>query len=138
MGYEVTIFALTTIYLIGISIRDIRWREISNLAPVVLIMASPFLTIMPITERLIGLAAVFIPLLAVNLFTNGFGMGDVKLCAAFGFVQGAVTEYIALAIALTAAVIVGKITNNKSLPLAPFLCGAGMAAIIFKEALLKC
>lgn len=76
--------------------------------------------------------------MAVNFLTNGFGMGDVKLCAAFGWVLGAFTEYCSLAVALTAAVVVGKITNNKLLPLAPFLSGAGMVAIIFKEVFISC
>lgn len=137
MGIELTIFTLLSIYLSGISMQDMRRREISNFAPVVLIMASPFVTEITFTERFLGLLAVFVPLLAVNLFTNGFGMGDVKLCAAFGFALGAITEFIALALALTAAVIVGRITKNNTLPLAPFLCSAGMATI-FMEVIFKC
>ena len=39
-----------------------------------------------------------------------------------------------LAAALTAAVLAGKITHQKRLPLAPFLCGSGMAAILIMEA----
>ena len=40
----------------------------------------------------------------------------------------------ALAAALTAAVIAGKITHQKRLPLAPFLCGAGLVTILLMEA----
>lgn len=133
-----TVFSLVAIYLFGISRQDIRCNEISNFAPVVLILASPFISTTPTVERIIGLFGLFLPLLAVNFLTHGFGMGDVKLCAAFGWVLGAFAEYCALAIALTAAVVVGKITNNKLLPLAPFLSGAGMAAIIFREVLISC
>lgn len=129
---------LVSIYLFGISRQDICCHEISNFAPVVLILASPFISTTPTVERIIGLFGILLPLLAVNFLTNGFGMGDVKLCAAFGWVLGAFSEYCALAIALTAAVVVGKITNNKLLPLAPFLSGAGLAAIIFKEVLISC
>lgn len=142
MGYQVTVFSLVAIYLFGISRQDIRRHEISNFAPVVLILASPFISTTPTVERIVGLFGLFLPLMAVNFLTNGFGMGDVKLCAAFGWVLGAFTGYcslaVALAVALTAAVVVGKITNNKLLPLAPFLSGAGMAAIIFREVLISC
>lgn len=129
-----TVFSLVAIYLFGISRQDIRCHEISNFAPVVLVLASPFISTTPTMERIIGLFGLFLPLLAVNFLTNGFGMGDVKLCAAFGWVLGAVAEYCVL----TAAVVLGKITNTKLLPLAPFLSGAGLAAIIFKEVLISC
>ena len=43
-------------------------------------------------------------------------------------------DAIFLAAALAAAVIAGKITHNTRLPLAPFICGAGMAAVLFMEA----
>lgn len=138
MGYEVTVFSLMVIYLFGISMQDIYWRRISNFAPIILIMASPFISSTPLLERLIGLFGLLIPLIAVNLLTDGFGMGDVKLCAAFGWILGAYIEYCALAVALIGAVAVGKIRNSKSLPLAPFLSGAGMAAIIIKEVILRC
>lgn len=64
-------------------------------------------------------------------------MGDVKLSAAFGFMLGTVSEFTALALALMCAVIFGKITKCKSLPLAPFICGANMAVII-TEVCLRC
>ena len=133
-----TVFTLVAIYLLGKSRLDIRRHEISNFAPVVLILASPFISTTPTVERMVGLFGLFLPLMAVNFLTNGFGMGDVKLCAAFGWVLGAFTGYCSLAVALTVAVVVGKITNNKLLPLAPFLSGAGMAAIIFREVLISC
>ena len=138
MGTELTIFTLLCVYFFGISRQDVQRREISNCAPVVLILASPFVSTVPFPERILGLFGLLIPLAAVSIITNGFGMGDVKLCAAFGWVLGAFTEYCSLAVALTAAVVVGKITNNKLLPLAPFLSGAGMVAIIFKEVLISC
>lgn len=94
--------------LFGISRQDVQRREISNCAPVVLILSSPFISAVPITERILGLFGLLIPLAAVSIITNGFGMGDVKLCAAFGWTLGAFTAYCALAAALTAAVLAGK------------------------------
>ena len=103
MGTELTIFTLLCVYFFGISRQDVQRREISNCAPVVLILSSPFISAVPITERILGLFGLLIPLAAVSIITNGFGMGDVKLCAAFGWTLGAFTAYCALAAALTAA-----------------------------------
>ncbi len=134
MGTELTIFTLLCVYFFGISRQDVQRREISNCAPVVLILASPFVSTVPFPERILGLFGLLIPLAVVSIITNGFGMGDVKLCAAFGWTLGAFTAYCALAAALTAAVIAGKITHQKRLPLAPFLCGAGLVTILLMEA----
>ena len=137
-GYELTVFLLLSAYLFGISRRDILCHEISNFAPIILVMSSPFISSTPVLERIIGMLGVFIPLMAVNILTDGFGMGDVKLCAAFGWTLGAYKEYCSLAVALSAAIIVGKIKHSKSLPLAPFISLSGMAALLIKEVLLKC
>ena len=130
MGTELTIFTLLCVYFFGISRQDVQRREISNCAPVVLILASPFVSTVPLPESILGLFGLLIPLASVSIITNGFGMGDVKLCAAFGWTLGAFTAYCALAAALTAAVLAGKITHQKRLPLAPFLCGAGLVTIL--------
>ena len=113
MGIDHAVFTLLCVYFFGISRQDVQRREISNCAPVVLILASPFISTVPFPERILG---------------------DVKLCAAFGWTLGAFTAYCALAAALTAAVLAGKITHQKRLPLAPFLCGSGMVAILIMEA----
>ena len=134
MGIDHAVFTLLCVYFFGISRQDVQRREISNCAPVVLILASPFISTVPFPERILGLFGLLIPLAAVSIITNGFGMGDVKLCAAFGWTLGAFTAYCALAAALTAAVLAGKITHQKRLPLAPFLCGSGMVAILIMEA----
>lgn len=138
MGYELTVYVLTAIYLTGVSIQDIRRREISNAAPLVLMLASVFISSATGVQRIIGLFALLIPLAAVSIITNGFGMGDVKLCAAFGWTLGVVAAYGMLAAALFGAVILCKVTKRKSLPLAPFICGAGMAAMILKEVIPRC
>lgn len=132
MGYETAIITALTIYLFGISAQDIKYRKISNCAPIILIMSAPFICVIPFAQQIIGLAAVFLPLFAANILTDGFGMGDVKLCAAFGFITGAFAEYAALALALTTAIIIGKIKKIKSLPLAPFICTASMAVLIME------
>ncbi len=137
MGAELAVFTALVIYLTGISRTDIKTREISNFAPLVIIMSTPFLNMIPFTERLIGFFGVGLFLLAVNILTDGFGMGDVKLCAAFGFLLGAFVECIALVLALMVALICAKMKKINSLPLAPFLCSASMAALVITE-VLKC
>ena len=133
-----TVFSLVAIYLFGISRQDIRCHEISNFAPVVLVLASPFISTTPTMERIIGLFGLFLPLLAVNFLTNGFGLGVVKHKTTKNKKHKTKTKNRKQAVALTAAVVLGKITNTKLLPLAPFLSGAGLAAIIFKEVLISC
>ena len=135
MDAGLTVFVALVIYLTGISQRDIKTREISNYAPIIVMMSTPFLNVIPLSERLIGFFGVGIFLLVFNLLTNGCGMGDVKLCAAFGFLLGAPVECIALVLALIAALMCAKIKRTDSLPLAPFLCTASMAALVIMEVL---
>ena len=128
------------IYACGQSSGGMMTSELALRAPQVFAAVSPWSALkspdreVPLPERILGLFGLLIPLAAVSIITNGFGMGDVKLCAAFGWTLGAFTAYCALAAALTAAVLAGKITHQKRLPLAPYLCGAGMAAILIMEA----
>lgn len=42
----------------------------------------------PFTERLIGMAAVSVPMLLIALLFHGFGLGDVKMMAAAGMLLG--------------------------------------------------
>lgn len=55
----------------------------------------------PFADRLLGLAAVSVPMLALTLFVPGaFGGGDIKLMAASGLFLGAGTELSAFFYAL--------------------------------------
>ena len=102
------------------------------------------LIIQPWHLKLDALGVTYI-LLGTLLFAL-YGVCGKRQCARFGglvvscfsFLLGA-AEMMALAAlthipsvsaALTAAVLAGKITHQKRLPLAPFLCGAGMAMIL--------
>lgn len=121
-----TVLVILIIYLTRISEIDIERREISNCAPIIIIMASPFITQLSFADRFIGLLAIFIPLLILNILLD-IGMGDVKLAAAFGFALGAVPEYIALLFAMLAAFIVNKLKKYENgIPLAPYICTANL------------
>lgn len=126
----VTVLLILSVYLAKVSLQDIQYREINNCAPVAVMLAAPLLSELPLTERLIGLAGVFVPLLLVNLLLD-IGMGDVKLAAAFAFVIGAAQEYAAIIIALAIALIAHKIRHhNNDIPLAPYLCAANLAVYL--------
>lgn len=125
----VTVLLILSVYLAKVSLQDIQYREISNCAPVVVMLAAPLLSELPLSERLIGLAGVFIPLLLLNLLLD-IGMGDVKLAAAFAFVIGA-QEYAAIVIALAIALVANKIKKyDNGIPLAPYLCAANLAVYL--------
>lgn len=126
----VTVLLILSVYLAKVSLQDIQYREINNCAPVVVMLAAPLLSELPLTERLIGLAGVFVPLLLLNLLLD-IGMGDVKLAAAFAFIVGAAQEYAAIIIALAIALIAHKIRHyNNDIPLAPYLCAANLAVYL--------
>ena len=75
--------------------------------------------------------ALFITLFAANLIAD-IGMGDVKLCAAFGFALGAVPEFIAVLLALISAKIFAHIKKEQEMPLAPFICAANAAVFLLE------
>ena len=62
-----TVFAALVIYLTHVSRVDIERREISNAAPIIVIMSSPFLTELCFKDRAAGLIAVFVPMLIISL-----------------------------------------------------------------------
>lgn len=132
-----TVFTALAIYLTHVSRVDIERREISNAAPIIVIMSSPFLTEIYFKDRAIGLLAVFVPMLIISL-RLGIGMGDVKLMSAFGFVMGAIPAYLILLSALSAALFIGKIrkTHSDEIPLAPYIC-ASAGAVYLLEVILN-
>lgn len=133
-----TVFTALIIYLTHVSRVDIERYEISNAAPIIVIMSGPFLTEIYFKDRAIGLLAVFVPMLIISL-RLGIGMGDVKLMSAFGFVLGAIPAYFILLSALSAALIAGKIikTQSDEIPLAPYICTSAGVIYIAMEVILN-
>ena len=81
-----------------------------------------------ITERLIGLVIISVPLFIVAYVTKGLGYGDVKLMAAIGLVIGFKNNILAFLIGVILGAIVGiyklrfKNSNKKDeMPLGPHL-----------------
>jgi len=121
--------------LVWVSVHDLRTRKIENYVHPFIMDAGFFINNLTVTGRLAGAVICFVPLLVANILSkNGFGMGDVKLAGAFGFVLGvngglfAVIAGLSLML-LTAGVYQLCLKIKKAVPLAPFLCG-GFALIL--------
>jgi leader peptidase (prepilin peptidase)/N-methyltransferase len=75
--------------LVWVSVHDLRTRKIENYVHPMIMAMGFFINSLTVTERLAGAVICFVPLLIANILSkNGFGMGDVKLAGAFGFVLG--------------------------------------------------
>lgn len=61
-----TVAVIIAIYLTHISIEDIKTHTISNFTPIIILLASPFLSWISFKDRIIGLLVVFFVLLAAN------------------------------------------------------------------------
>ena len=117
------------LFLIWVSVHDIRRHKIENYTHLVIIIAAFFINDLTIAERIFGCIFCLLPFLTANILSgNKIGMGDVKLMGAFGFVIGGfggLTAAIAgLSLMLLTVGVYQKVKNqNKAVPLAPFLCG---------------
>jgi Flp pilus assembly protein protease CpaA len=120
------------IFLVWVSVHDIKHLRIENFTHFVIISFSIFLYKIPAAERLLTGILILAMLTAVKMYSAKLlGTGDIKLCGAFGFAIGT-GAFIALLIGFSAfALIVGirqlKKKITRPFPLAPFFC-AGFAA----------
>ena len=73
-------------------------------------------------ERILGFLLPGICLLFCAVRYGGVGGGDIKMTAAMGFQFGLYGLAIILFFALSPACIYAKVTKQKSVPLAVFLC----------------
>lgn len=91
-------------------------------------------------DRGLGMIAVSLPMIAVNLGREGsFGGGDIKMCAAAGVLMGAVQVTAGAVIALLAAgaygclaLLLGTKKSKDTFPLGPFL-SMGFVAMLLRE-----
>lgn len=98
---------------------------------------------LPWQDRLIGLACVSLPLLALSLLTGGMGEGDVKLFAALGFLLGWKQILLTLLLSSVAAAVFGVVQmargraeRRTAIPFGPFIAFSGMAVLLAGEAVL--
>lgn len=130
-GISLIYVFLVSIVLMNIAIIDIDTYEIpSELNDFVFLMGLCGIAVFPdvsVTERIIGLFVISIPMLAVMLL-GGFGGGDVKLMFASGMLLGWKGNVVAFLVGLMAAflfcvysLIFGKRSTNESFAFGPFL-----------------
>lgn len=122
------VFALILLYA---SVQDLTFREADDfLWVMILILAIGSIGTVPVWSMLLGAAVVFVPQMAIAMFSKkgGIGGADIKLSTAaallLGFFPGAIGYVVGLAFAILFTLIYNKIkhrTNQKSFPLIPFL-----------------
>lgn len=125
------------------AISDIKCRLIPDLCPAGLLLSGGLRVLsgaIGITAAGAGLVLIGGMALALSLWRDSMGGGDVKLIGAASFAVGPVMSVYALIIAVSAALVyaLGKKLARRSaagIPLAPFLL-AGYAAIYFCEVLI--
>lgn len=127
---------LFSIFLVWVSVYDIKNRKIENLVHIVVIFAAFSLTEIIIAERIAGLVFCFLPVGTTSFTTGKIGMGDAKLSAAFGFVLGVYQGLASLIAGLLLSLIITSIYSFlkkkkiTSYPLAPYLC-AGFLLFLY-------
>ena len=140
---QIVAISALLLFLIWVSIHDIRTHRIENYTHLLIVIAAFFINNLTLAERIAGCVICFIPFIIANILSgNKIGMGDVKLVGAFGFVlgvYGGLTASIAgLCLMLLTAGIYQKVKKvkkqNKAVPLAPFLCG-GFALVLLLQLL---
>lgn len=122
------VFALILLYA---SVQDLTFREADDfLWVMILTLAIGSIGTVPVWSMLLGAAVVFVPQMAIAMFSKkgGIGGADIKLSTAaallLGFFPGAIGYVAGLAFAILFTLIYNKIkhrTNQKSFPLIPFL-----------------
>lgn len=98
----------------------------------------------PWWSRLVGALVASVPLLALALFTGGFGGGDVKLFAALGLCLGWKLTLVALFLSVLGGGIYGiallatkRAGRKDAFAFGPFICAGAAAAAIVGQPLLN-
>nr|WP_312577767.1 A24 family peptidase [Sedimentibacter sp.] len=86
------------------------------------IVSAIFLPTSALYERITGFLLPGLCLLFLAMKYGGVGGGDIKLTASMGFTFGLNTLAVILLFALFPACIYARVTKQRSVPLAVFLC----------------
>lgn len=117
---------LCAVPLVWAAVTDYRKRIIPDWTWIVLLLigiASAFLLPYPtLVQRIAGFLLPGLCLLLLAMKCGGVGGGDIKLTAAMGFCFGLNALAVILFAALLPACIYAKVTRQRSVPLATFLC----------------
>ncbi len=139
---QLSILLAAAAVFVYIAWQDWRTMEIPDRSHVILIGLA-FVQMMgggtvPLDERGLGLIAISIPMIAMNLLhKDSFGGGDIKMCGATGFFLGVAQMTTGALIGLVLAGMYGAgavLTGAKKLkdpfPLGPFLSVGFVASMV--------
>lgn len=119
---------LCAIPIVWAAIKDFKKRIIPDWTWIAILLiggVSAFLfntPNIPLLERILGFLLPGLSLLFLAVKYGGVGGGDIKLTAAMGFYFGLYGIVAILFFALLPACIYTKVTRQKSVPLAVYLC----------------
>lgn len=112
-------FYLITIVLIIASVEDLKYREVSNLASLFILLISIY------HIKLSYILAMFIvplPLVLTNMkYKNSFGGADIKILSSLALYLGAIKGLLILALTETIINIIRIITKKQSQPMIPYI-----------------
>ena len=112
-------FYLILIILVISSIEDLKYREVSNLASLFILIIS---LININIANIIALIIVPLPLIITNIYhKNSFGGADIKILGTLGLYTGAIKGLIILILAETFISIIRLITKKQSQPMIPYI-----------------
>lgn len=149
--HKIAICLLTAICLLLISLYDSLTMEIPDrytlylcIPALLSLWAFPHISI---TQRLIGLVCISLPMLLINLLIgDAFGGGDVQLMAVCGFLLGWKLTLVGFFFGLIFASIQGiillasgkaKIGQGAHIPFGPALCAGCYLSLLFGETVLR-
>ena len=148
LGLDASAFAYSIFFAVtlGLSYVDIKERIVPDKAHFLLIFIGILLLIfstrdISLTDRLIGIFIVSVPMLLITLLTGGFGGGDIKLFAVCGFALGKGTILTSAFFAVIIAALVGvfliiffKMNRKTAIPFVPFIhLGMLIAVLAFYQ-----
>jgi leader peptidase (prepilin peptidase)/N-methyltransferase len=128
--------------LLAVALIDIDTMEVPDSLHIALMpFAAAAVWLWPnvkLTDRIIGFAAVSVPLFLLTLLVkDAFGGADIKLMAVCGFLLGWQLAILAFSLALLPGglyaiflLLKSKENRNRRIPFCPYLC-AGIAASLF-------
>lgn len=112
-------YYLILIILIISAISDIKYREVSNIASLFILIISMF-NCNPI--NMIAIFTAPLPLILTNLYyKDNFGGADIKILASLGLSLGITKSAILVVIATSIELIVKIIIKKQSQPFIPYI-----------------
>ena len=135
--YIIVLYSIFLIILAGIDLkRGIIPNKLIYPAVVVAVVISLLFSVLEIVPSIgsafAGAGIGFAYFLLVNILSKGgMGLGDVKMAGLIGLVLGYPLILVALGIAVITGGIVAVINRKSSIPFAPFLTPAAIAAVAF-------